>query len=428
MAGLVPAIHVFRLRGLQDVDARDKRGHDGSIKLQTRSRRMTALPDRRIVVSALGITQIFAWGSTFYLPAALAPLIARDTGWPYDVTVGGVSVALLFAGLASPRVGRLIAEKGGRPVLAIGALLLAAGLVGVGMSSSIAWYLASWLVIGLGMSASLYDAAFSTLGRTYGLRSRTAITAVTLFGGFASTVCWPLSAFLAARFGWRGACFTYAAIQIAVALPLHLFALPSATETNIARTASPPVGLRRDEYMTFALLAAVLTLGASILSMVGTQLLPLLTARGFAMSAAVAFGAIVGPAQVGARVVELLIGSRYDPVWTIVASTVLVAIAALMLLSDFSIVALAIAFYGAGNGVGSVARGTVPLALFGAKRYPVLMGQLAFPLLLAMALSPYFGALAFQNGGADMTLALLTATALLNVVLAAVLRLTTWRR
>jgi predicted MFS family arabinose efflux permease len=389
---------------------------------------VTALPDRSVVVSALGITQIFAWGSTFYLPAALAPLIASDTGWPYDVTVGGVSVALLFAGLASPRVGRLIADNGGRPVLAVGALLLAAGLIGVGFASSIAWYLAGWLVIGLGMSASLYDAAFSTLGRIYGTRSRTAITAVTLFGGFASTVCWPLSAFLAARFGWRGACLTYAAIQIAVALPLHLLALPASTEKNGTVEKQSAVYLRRDEYVTFGLLAAVLTLGASILSIIGTQLLPLLTARGFAMSAAVAFGAIVGPAQVGARVVELLIGNRYDPVWTIVASTVLVAVAALMLFSGFSIVALAIVLYGAGNGVGSVARGTVPLALFGAQRYPVLMGRLAFPLLLAMALSPYLGALAFQRGGAGMTLALLTAIALLNVPVAAVLRLTTWRK
>jgi hypothetical protein len=90
-------------------------------------KRMTAQPDRRVVIPALGITQIFAWGSTFYLPAALAPLIASDTGWPYDLTVGGVSVGLLVAGLASPRVGHLIADKGGRPVLAVGALLLAAG-------------------------------------------------------------------------------------------------------------------------------------------------------------------------------------------------------------------------------------------------------------------------------------------------------------
>ena len=233
---------------------------------------MTALPDRRIVIPALGIAQIFAWGSTFYLPAVLAPLIATDTGWTYDSIVGGVSVGLLVAGLAAPRVARLIAAKGGRPVLAVGALLLAAGLVGIGTAGSFAWYLAGWVVIGLGMSASLYDAAFSTLGRIYGARSRTALTSVTLFGGFASTVCWPLSAFLAARYGWRGACFTYAAIQLAVALPIHLFALPQATASGagMAIEPRPAARLRRDEYATFGLLAVVLTLGASVLSIIGT--------------------------------------------------------------------------------------------------------------------------------------------------------------
>ena len=391
---------------------------------------MTALPDRRIVIPALGIAQIFAWGSTFYLPAALAPLIATDTGWTYDLIVGGVSVGLLVAGLAAPRVGRLIAANGGRPVLAIGALLLAAGLIGIGTAANFAWYLAGWVVIGLGMSASLYDAAFSTLGRIYGARSRTALTSVTLFGGFASTVCWPLSAFLAARYGWRGACFTYAAIQLAVALPIHLFALPQATASGagVVIEPRPPARLRRDEYATFGLLAAVLTLGASVLSIIGTHLLPILTARGLDMAVAVGLGAIVGPAQVGARIIELLIGNRYDPVWTIVASAVVVAIAAVLMVSGFPIIALAIALYGAGNGIGSVARGTVPLALFGADRYPVLMGRLGFPLLMAMAVSPYLGGLAFQKGGADLTLWLVTAIASANVVLVAALRVATWRR
>jgi hypothetical protein len=158
-----------------------------------------------------------------------------------------------------------------------------------------------------------------------------------------------------------------------VALPIHLLALPAATVTVGSATArkGSPVRLRRDEYATFGLLAAVLTLGAAVLSIVGTQLLPLLTARGIEMSAAVAFGAIVGPAQVGARIIELLVGNRYGPVWTIVASVTLVATSALMLTLGFPILALAIALYGAGNGIGSVARGTVPLALFGTERYPV---------------------------------------------------------
>ena len=163
-------------------------------------------------------------------------------------------------------------------------------------------------------------------------------------------------------------------------------------------------------------------------SIIGTHLLPILTARGLDMAAAVGLGAIVGPAQVGARIIELLIGNRYDPVWTIVASAVVVAIAAVLMVTGFPTIALAIALYGAGNGIGSVARGTVPLALFGADRYPVLMGRLGFPLLMAMAVSPYLGGLAFQKGGADLTLWLVTAIASANVLLVAALRVATWRR
>jgi predicted MFS family arabinose efflux permease len=397
--------------------------------LGEKRRRMNILPDRRIVIPALGITQIFAWGSTFYLPGALAPLIANDTGWPYDLIVAGVSLGLLVAGVASPRVGRMIAAKGGRPVLATGALLLAAGLIGIGLATSRLWYLAAWIVVGLGMSATLYDAAFSTLGGLYGSKARTAITTVTLFGGLASTICWPLSAFLAEHFGWRGVCFFYAAIQIAVALPLHWFVLPrvASSKAQAVTAARPPSILRTDEYALFALLAAVLTIAAAILSLMGTHLLPILTARGLTASLAVGLGALLGPAQVGARVVELLIGNRYDSVWTMVASAVLVAIAALMMLFAFPLVAVAIVLYGAGNGIGSVARGTVPLALFGADRYPVLMGRLGVPLLIAMAIAPYIGGVAFETGGADLTLIVLTTITSVNVVLVVVLRAITWR-
>jgi hypothetical protein len=281
------------------------------------------------------------------------------------------------------------------------------------------------------MGASLYDAAFATLGALYGTAARGPIAAVTLLGGFASTVCWPLSALFAVHVGWRGACFAYAAIQIVLALPVLLLALPATTATaelNANVNERLPVHLCRDEVATFVLLAAALTIGAAVLSVMGTHLIPLLRARGLEMSAAVAFGAILGPAQVGARVVELLIGNRYDAVWTLVAAALLVAIAALMMASDLPAVALAIALYGAGNGIGSVARGTVPMALFGATRYPVLMGRLGLPLLMAMALSPYLGGLAFVSGGAELTLALVAAIAAINVLLVAALRLITWRR
>jgi predicted MFS family arabinose efflux permease len=394
-----------------------------------RARERMSLPDKRIVICALGITQILAWGSTFYLPAVLAPIIVRDTGWPYDVTVGGASVGLMIAGLAAPPVGRLINERGGRGVLAAGALLLAAGLSGIALAPNVACYLAAWAVTGVGMSASLYDAAFSTVGKIYGAGARSLIASLTLFGGFASTVCWPLSAFLAAHLGWRGACATYAAIQIGVALPLLLLALPhtSSAATDTTSKARRALQLRAGEFLLFVLLAAVLTIAASILAIVGTHLLPILIARGLDTATAVGLGVIIGPSQVGARTIEMLAGSRYHPVWTMVASAVLVAIAAAMLMLELPMVALAIVLYGAGNGIGSVARGTLPLALFGSERYPVLMGRLAFPLMLAMALSPFIGGVIFQRGGAAWTLLLLTALASLNVALVAILRIMIWR-
>ena len=146
------------------------------------------------------MTQILAWGSTFYLLGVLAPLIVQDTHWNYDVVVAGVSVGLLVAGLASPRVGHLIAQYGGRRVLATGAVLLSAGLITIGTARTFSGYILGWAVVGLGMSASLYDAAFATLGSIYGAQARGPISALTLVAGFASTACWPLSAVLAARF------------------------------------------------------------------------------------------------------------------------------------------------------------------------------------------------------------------------------------
>jgi MFS family permease len=141
---------------------------------------------------------------------------------------------LLTAGLVSPRVGDSIQHRGGRPVLAVSELLLALGLIGLALAPALPIYLASWLVLGIGMGTGLYDAAFATLGRLYGQRARRTIATLTLFGGFASTVCWPLSAMMVTQFGWRGVCLIYAGIQLAIALPLYLFVLPSKPQQPIA--------------------------------------------------------------------------------------------------------------------------------------------------------------------------------------------------
>lgn len=382
-------------------------------------------PDRRVVVTALGVTQILAWGSTFYLLAVLAPYIARDTGWQYDWVIAGASVGMFAAGLVSPRVGHFISSHGGKPVLAVGAMLLAIGLAGIGLAPTLPLYLVAWAIVGAGMGAGLYDAAFSTLGNIYGSNARGAIAAVTLFGGFASTACWPLSAFLVERLGWRDACLVYAAIQVGVSLPIYVLALPRGKRIDPAQAKpkAASVRLQPGEHRVFAILAAVVTIGAAILSIVGTHLLTLLQARGLDLALAVGLGTLVGPSQVGARVVEMLAGRHYHPAWTMIASAALVAVGAVMLFVGFPILGLAIVFYGAGNGIGTVARGAVPLTVFGPDRFPVLMGRLALPILIAMAVSPYLAGVAFQKGGADWTLGLVASLALANVALAVALRL-----
>ena len=309
-----------------------------------------------------------------------------------------------------------------RLVLALSSVLIGSGLVALGTGQNFTWYLAAWLLIGGGMGAGLYDAAFATLGSIYASESRRAITSVTLFGGFASTVCWPVSAVLTAYLGWRGACLGYAALHFGVALPVYLRTLPrrSFLGTSAARNpAALDLKLGRHEAWLFAVLAVVVTIAAAILSMMGNLVLQLLQARGLDMAAAVAIGTLIGPSAVGARVVESFAGHRYHPVWTMTASAALVAAGTLLLLLRFRFLGIAIVLYAAGNGIGSIARGTLPLALFGASRYPALMGRIGLPIMMAMAAAPFAGAFAFETGGADWTLGILTALALLNVALVA---------
>jgi predicted MFS family arabinose efflux permease len=380
-------------------------------------------PSPRVVITALGFAQILAWGTSFYFPAVLAAPIVADTGWSLAWVVGGTSIGLLVAGLISPQVGRLVHERGGRPVLAASSVLFAAGLAGIGLAPSLPFYLIAWIVLGAGMGCGLYDAAFAALGRLYGHGARGPITNLTLFGGFASTVCWPLSAFLANTFGWREACLVYAAMHLVVALPLQLV-MPAGRaydvnrDTDDAPARSEPGETRAlaHEQLVLVLLALVMTIAAGIGSIVVVHLLIFLQARGVELAMAVTFGTLFGPAQVGARVLERVFGQHYHPIWTMIASCALMFVGLLLLMISSPILAIAILLYGAGYGISWIARGTLPLALFGPQRYPILIGRLAFPSLIAQALAPALGALLLEHYGADATIAVLTAFAAVNLV------------
>lgn len=377
-----------------------------------------------ILISCLGTAQILAWGTSYYLSAVLAKPTAAATGWSLTWVVGGFTLALLASGFVSPRVGRTIDQHGGRPVLAAGAVLTALGLLGMGLAPSLPLYLACWVVVGLGMGAGLYDAAFAALGRIYGKDARGPITTLTLFGGFASTVGWPLSAFLLQSTDWRGVCLVFAAINLLIVLPLYVFGLPKRPPDlpieDLAPKSAAPAGAtpsRLDNAtLLFWLIAMALTLNAIVTAILSVHILTILQARDIALAVAVGLGALVGPSQVGARFLEMLFGKRLHPVYTMLLSTLLVAAGLGVLLAHLPAVALGLILYGGGLGIRSIARGTMPLALFGAQGYATMMGRLAMPGHLASALSPVAGAWLIDHSGIDATLTVMMALALGNVV------------
>jgi predicted MFS family arabinose efflux permease len=382
----------------------------------------TAPPDRRFVVAALGVGQILAWGTSFYFPAVFAPAIVADTGWSLGLVVGGTSIGLLVGGLISPQVGAIIERRGGRPVLMASSLFFAGGLVGTAFAPSLPLYLLAWMVIGIGMGTGTYDAAFATLGRIYGSEARGPITNLTLFGGFASTICWPLSAFMIDHVGWRVACFIYAALHLCLVLPLQLAAVRRAPPQQAAKTTEAPVADSSAaapadrEGAIFVLVALIMSLTAGIGAVVLVSFMIFLQATGVDYAVAVSLGTLFGPAQVGARVVESLFGQRYHPIWTMVASCALMAAGLLLLYGQFPLLVVTILVYAAGYGIFWVGRGTLPLALFGPLRFPRLMGKIAFPSLIVQALAPSAGAWLIETIGPHATIGVLTLLALINVV------------
>lgn len=371
----------------------------------------------------LGLVMIFSWGSSFYLPGIFHDPMAGDTGWSAAVLSAGFSLGLLVSGLAAPRVGTLIQRHGGRRVLATGMLLIAAGQGIMAATTSIPGYMLAWTVMGLGMGAGLYDAAFSALGRLYGDGARGAITALTLFGGFASTVCWPISALLVGELGWRGALTAYAGFHLLVTAPLCLWGLPRAeTPHPTARSdGSGPIGwLYRD--MRFWLIALTGMSFATMATVLTQTLIPILTGQGLTLAAAVGIGTLFGPAQVAARVIEMAGRGRHHPIWTMAVSAGLALIGMGVLWSGW-VAGAAVMAFGAGNGLWSIARGSLPLAVFGASDYPRIMGRIAPLALFASALGPWIAGMVSAATGPQGTLTFLCLLAAMPPVLTVLLSL-----
>jgi MFS family permease len=353
---------------------------------------------RGVVVGALGSAQTLAWGSSYYLPAILADPIADGLGLSRTVVFGVFSGSLLVSALLGPSVGRVIDTYGGRGVLALSNLVLAAGLVLLALTQGLVTLVAAWTVLGVGMAIGLYDPAFATLAGLYGRAARGPITGITLIAGFASTVGWPLSALLEAHFGWRGACLVWAALNLFIGLPLNRLLVPRAPPPSRATEAQGTAGPAPRGAMP--LLAFVFGATWFVTGAMAAHLPRLLEIAGASATAAIAAAALVGPAQVAARLVEFGALKRTHPLISARLAAALHPIGAILLiaLGPSAITAFAV-LHGAGNGLLTIAKGTLPLAIFGPVGYGLRSGVLGAPARAAQAGAPLiFGLLLDRMG------------------------------
>jgi MFS family permease len=343
------------------------------------------MASKRSLVLAIGVTQTLAWASTYYVPATMLGAAAAEFGVSRTVLLGGFSLAMLVCGLCSPAVGRTIDRVGGRGVLAASAVVTAAGLLGLAAAPSMpVWYLA-WSVVGVGMAMGLYDAAFATIGRLLGAQARPAIVGVTLMAGFSSSLGWPAGTWLVAHIGWRAAMVSYAVMQLTVILPISWYLVPRAAAAIVTVSDTPDLPAPRAG--SFALMATYFTLRSAITAVISVHALVLLAGLGASTEQAVLAATLIGPAQVGSRVLDWRFGRGFTPMVAAVTGTVMLpaAFLSLVLGGPFALFGV---LYGMSNGILTITRGTLPLHVFGPAGFGRRLGRIALPSMIVSALAP----------------------------------------
>lgn len=388
-------------------------------------------PGGPLLIPALGVTQIFGYGALYYAFTVLAPRITAEFGWAPEWTFGGFAVGLLLGGAVAPVTGSLIDRYGTRLVMTLGSGLAGFSLLALAEARGLASYIAAMVALQAVTTAVFYDAAFAALTQARGSGARRAISQLTLIGGFASTLFWPLTSALLGLLDWRGVYRLYGLSQILVCVPLHLAFLPGRVRRPVSAEAAvqavtEPVpeaaylaGASRRR--AFLLLALAFSLQGFVVSAMAVHMLTLLRGFGLAASVAVGIGAMLGPSQVAGRLVEMLFGRAVPPVTTAWVSACLMPIGLLLLLAGGALPLVAGAFalaFGISMGLSSIVRGTVPLQLFGPVGFGAMMGRLSAPGLVIKAAAPLVFAVALERGGVVLsTLVLVGFSALAAVAL-----------
>jgi MFS family permease len=376
-----------------------------------------------ISVNALGITQITAWGTSYYCLGVLAKPIAAETDWRMSTIFLGFSIGLVTMGVISTSVGRLIDRIGARAVMSIGTVIVSAGLLGLSQVRDVASYFVAWLVIGVGMRCCLYDAAFAAVVQAVPSRGRAAISYLTLYGAYASTVFWVVGHYLNTAYGWRGTLLIFAAINLAVCLPLNWLGLSRRESTTEAVAGKAPERVQdgpalegRRRKIGIALFALIMSLNGFVFGVVSLQLVPLLEAAGLAGAAAVWVASLKGHGQFGGRLIEIFFAKNLKAM-TVARIAIGILPPALLLLmlarGEFWLLVAFTLLLGASQGVITIVRGAVPLALFGAQGYGAVLGLIATPILLVNAFSPaLFAFIVDQVGWQNALYALLACSIL----------------
>jgi MFS family permease len=377
-------------------------------------------------VVTLGSTQTVAWASSTYLPAILSRPIAQELGIASSTAFGAFSLALLVMAISGPMVGHAIDRMGGGRVLVASNMVIAAGLVLLASAGSVVTLIGAWCVLGIGMAMGLYDAAFATLVQLHGQKARAPILGITLIAGFASTIGWPLTTYLVETRGWAQCCLAWAALNLLVALPLNWICIPAgAARTSTAVTGSPSEGGNASDIgapiptkLPFIWLTIFSAATAFVTSALAAHLPGLLIATGVTQTMALSASTLLGPAQVAARVSEFGLARRWNihPLYSARFATALHPLAALLLVPLLGLPAGAISFalmHGAGNGMITIAKGTLPLVLFGASGYGLRTGLLAVAARIMQAVAPFAYGLVLEILGAIPALMLSTVLSLI---------------
>jgi MFS family permease len=361
----------------------------------------------RRAVAGLAVTQIIGWGTTFHLPAVLGSVMAPSIGISMEVLFGGISVQLLASALVAPRIGRRIDRLGGRAIMVGGSVLLALALALISQAHGPVLYFIGWALIGFATPMTLGAGTQASLAQVAGPGARRAVSVLLFFTGLPSFFFWPLASWLEPIIGWRHTALLFAALHLVICVPIHFAVLSRRIPVRISASGVPmedglPPSARRG---AFWLLAATLAFAGMISWGVALNIIELLKAGGLPSTTAVFIATLTAPIQASARIIEFMFGGRYPATVTGLVSASVMPLAFVGLLIGGGAVWAAVMFavcYGISNGLMTLARATIPLALFGRGEYGTWTGRLTTPQNLVFAASPVLFAALLQRQGPQL--------------------------